>query len=100
MRDLLNPPAFEDPSGLRVREHPTLGPYVEDLTQLVVSTYEDVSMLIDYGNKTRTVGATNMNESSSRSHAIFTINFTQKTHVHGDVYTSKVRISVRVGDSQ
>ncbi|KAL1440719.1 hypothetical protein MTO96_009266 [Rhipicephalus appendiculatus] len=33
---------------------------------------------MDEGNKARTVAATNMNETSSRSHAVFTIIFTQR----------------------
>ncbi|KAK6629952.1 hypothetical protein RUM43_003773 [Polyplax serrata] len=75
VRDLLNP----NPKGnLRVREHPLLGPYVEDLSKLAVTSFEDINHLIDEGNKARTVAATNMNETSSRSHAVFTILFTQQ----------------------
>ncbi|KAJ3323203.1 kinesin-like protein Klp8, partial [Blyttiomyces sp. JEL0837] len=74
VRDLLNP---SNKGNLRVREHPQLGPYVEDLTKLVVTTYENIETFIDLGNKSRTVAATNMNETSSRSHAVFTINLTQ-----------------------
>ena len=33
-------------------------------------------MLMNEGNKYRTVGATNMNNQSSRSHAVFTLNIT------------------------
>ncbi|XP_055502051.1 kinesin-like protein KIF1A isoform X7 [Leucoraja erinacea] len=75
VRDLLNP---KTKGNLRVREHPILGPYVEDLSKLAVTSYNDVSDLMDSGNKARTVAATNMNESSSRSHAVFNIIFTQK----------------------
>ena len=74
VRDLLNPKN----RSLRVREHPLLGPYVEDLSKLAVTSYEDIRMLIDEGNKARTVASTNMNETSSRSHAVFSIIFTQK----------------------
>lgn len=74
VRDLLNP---KNKGNLRVREHPLLGPYVEDLSKLAVTSYEDIHDLIDEGNKARTVAATNMNETSSRSHAVFTIFFTQ-----------------------
>lgn len=74
VRDLVNP---KNKGNLRVREHPLLGPYVEDLSKLAVSSYEDIHDLIDEGNKARTVAATNMNETSSRSHAVFTIFFTQ-----------------------
>lgn len=75
VRDLLNP---KNKGNLRVREHPLLGPYVEDLSKLAVTSYEDIHDLIDEGNKARTVAATNMNETSSRSHAVFTIFFTQQ----------------------
>ncbi|KAK2553188.1 Kinesin-like protein KIF1C [Acropora cervicornis] len=60
-------------------EHPMLGPYVEDLTKLAVTSFADINDLIDEGNKARTVAATNMNETSSRSHAIFSIVFTQRS---------------------
>lgn len=45
-----------------MREHPSLGPYVEDLSKLVVNSYEEMMTLMDEGNKARTVAATNMNE--------------------------------------
>uniref|UniRef100_A0A2H1WUC8 Kinesin-like protein unc-104 n=1 Tax=Spodoptera frugiperda TaxID=7108 RepID=A0A2H1WUC8_SPOFR len=77
VRDLLNP---KNKGNLRVREHPALGPYVEDLSKLAVTSYQDIYDLIDEGNKARTVAATNMNETSSRSHAVFTIFFTQQRH--------------------
>ncbi|XP_031437358.1 kinesin-like protein KIF1A isoform X5 [Clupea harengus] len=77
VRDLLNPKVK---SNLRVREHPLMGPYVEDLSKLAVTSYTDIQDLMDSGNKARTVAATNMNETSSRSHAVFNIIFTQKRH--------------------
>ncbi|KAL5014912.1 hypothetical protein ScPMuIL_009182 [Solemya velum] len=77
VRDLLNPSLKHN---LRVREHPLLGPYVEDLSKLAVQSFEDIKNLIDEGNKARTVAATNMNETSSRSHAVFTIIFTQRRY--------------------
>ena len=126
VRDLLNP---RSTGNLKVREHPVLGPYVEDLTKLVVSNYEDINTLMDEGacwlglsclsplsplsrssdvaclecqsdvawlssvfvvahldvllagNKARTVASTNMNATSSRSHAVFSIIFTQRQQV-------------------
>ncbi|KAF9268391.1 kinesin-domain-containing protein [Marasmius fiardii PR-910] len=77
VRDLLNP---KNSGNLRVREHPSLGPYVEDLSKLVVGNYEEMMTLMDEGNKARTVAATNMNETSSRSHAVFTLLLTMKRH--------------------
>ncbi|XP_035511795.1 kinesin-like protein KIF1B isoform X4 [Morone saxatilis] len=88
VRDLLNP---KNKGNLRVREHPLLGPYVEDLSKLAVTSYTDIADLMDAGNKARTVAATNMNETSSRSHAVFTIVFTQKKHdSETDLSTEKV----------
>ncbi|XP_055916349.1 kinesin-like protein unc-104 isoform X1 [Eupeodes corollae] len=88
VRDLLNP---KNKGNLRVREHPLLGPYVEDLSKLAVTDYQDIHDLIDEGNKARTVAATNMNETSSRSHAVFTIFFTQRRHDEmTDLTTEKV----------
>ncbi|KAF7689336.1 hypothetical protein HF521_012689 [Silurus meridionalis] len=62
---------------LRVREHPKDGPYVEDLSKHLVQNYSDVEELMEAGNINRTTASTGMNDASSRSHAIFTINFTQ-----------------------
>ena len=82
VRDLLNPATK---GKLRVREHPSTGPYVEDLAKLVVRSFQEIEQLMDEGNKARTVAATNMNETSSRSHAVFTLFLTMRRH---DVETS------------
>ncbi|XP_066065174.1 LOW QUALITY PROTEIN: kinesin-like protein KIF1C [Chamaea fasciata] len=93
VRDLLNP---KSRGGLRVREHPLLGPYVQDLSRLAVASFTDIADLMDSGNKARTVAATNMNETSSRSHAVFTIVFSQRRRdLLSDLTTEKVsRISL------
>ncbi|KAK4692902.1 kinesin family member 1, partial [Lecanoromycetidae sp. Uapishka_2] len=77
VRDLLNPATK---GNLKVREHPSTGPYVEDLAKLAVRSFEEIEHLMDEGNKARTVAATSMNETSSRSHAVFTLTVTQKRH--------------------
>ena len=77
VRDLLNPATK---GNLKVREHPATGPYVEDLAKLAVRSFEEIEHLMDEGNKARTVAATSMNETSSRSHAVFTLTVTQKRH--------------------
>ncbi|CAE6397149.1 unnamed protein product [Rhizoctonia solani] len=93
VRDLLNP---KNKGNLKVREHPSLGPYVEDLSKLVAASYDEMMTLMDEGNKARTVAATNMNETSSRSHAVFTLLLTMKRHdVDTNLDTEKVsRISL------
>lgn len=52
--------------------------YVEDLSKLGVESFADMERLMDEGNKARTVAATQMNETSSRSHSVFTVLLTQK----------------------
>uniref|UniRef100_A0A8C8YAZ7 Kinesin family member 13A n=1 Tax=Panthera leo TaxID=9689 RepID=A0A8C8YAZ7_PANLE len=75
VRDLLDPKGNRQ--SLKVREHKVLGPYVDGLSQLAVTSFEDIESLMSEGNKSRTVAATNMNEESSRSHAVFNIIITQ-----------------------
>ncbi|XP_066279376.1 kinesin-like protein KIF16B isoform X2 [Branchiostoma lanceolatum] len=79
VRDLLRTPRKGMAMGhtLKVREHPKEGPYVQDLSKHLVQDYGDIEQLMDRGNSIRTTASTNMNDVSSRSHAIFTIVFTQ-----------------------
>ena len=46
---------------------------VKDLLSFVVKSVAEIEHVMNVGNQNRSVGATNMNEHSSRSHAIFTI---------------------------
>lgn len=64
---------------LKVREHPVTGPFVEGLSIRSVTSYADIAEEMLAGEKLRTVAATLMNSVSSRSHAVFTITFTQTT---------------------
>ncbi|KAM6464922.1 kinesin-like protein KIF13B isoform 2-T2 [Liasis olivaceus] len=80
VRDLLDPKGSRQ--SLKVREHSVYGPYVDGLSKLAVASYKDIESLMSEGNKSRTVAATNMNEESSRSHAVFKIIL---THILYDV---------------
>jgi kinesin family protein 14 len=64
-------------SQLKVREHPSLGPYVEGLSTYVVNSFADVEGWITLGNKNRATASTGMNDKSSRSHSVFTLVLTQ-----------------------
>lgn len=75
VHDLLDPKTSKQ--SLKVREHNVLGPYVDGLSQLAVTSFLDIDNLMAEGNKSRTVAATNMNSESSRSHAVFTVVLTQ-----------------------
>ena len=72
--DLLRPNIHgERAPALRVREHASTGPYVENLTIRDVASQEDVKVYIDIANKNRATAATAMNDRSSRSHAVFNV---------------------------
>ncbi|CEF63819.2 Kinesin-like protein at 64D [Strongyloides ratti] len=47
--------------------------YVKDLTTVTVSNADNMFKIMEIGSKNRSIGATNMNEHSSRSHALFTV---------------------------
>nr|KAF7425204.1 hypothetical protein H0235_007642 [Vespula pensylvanica] len=70
VRDLLGK---DQSSRLEVKERPDIGVFVKDLSGYVVNNADDLDRIMSLGNKNRVVGATAMNVSSSRSHAIFTI---------------------------
>ena len=53
------------------------GTYVEGLTCIAVSSWDEMSQLLTYGGSERTVAATNANDWSSRSHAVFTLTLRQ-----------------------
>lgn len=58
---------------LEIKERPDLGVYVKDLSTSVCHNADDMERVMSVGNRNRSVGATNMNERSSRSHAIFSV---------------------------
>lgn len=66
---------------LRVREHPVTGPYVEGLIWKEVREWADMERLFKQGAANRTTYATDMNEHSSRSHALCTIKVTRVQRV-------------------
>uniref|UniRef100_A0A670HZV7 StAR-related lipid transfer protein 9 n=1 Tax=Podarcis muralis TaxID=64176 RepID=A0A670HZV7_PODMU len=77
VRDLLRQSGHKKPYTLRVREHPEMGPYVQGLSQHVVTDYKQVVGLLEEGIANRITAATHIHDASSRSHAIFTIQYTQ-----------------------
>ncbi|KAK3563288.1 hypothetical protein QTP86_021155 [Hemibagrus guttatus] len=77
VRDLLRGADQKKPVALRVREHPEKGPYVQGLTQHVVEDYKQAADLLEAGIANRITAATHVHDASSRSHAIFSIQYTQ-----------------------
>lgn len=74
LRDLLNP---ENKNSMRIRSTPTKGVYVEGITEVYVSSPEEVHSYLKVGKKNRSVGRTNMNLVSSRSHLLLTLTLHQ-----------------------
>ncbi|KAM3602434.1 uncharacterized protein V6R79_004054 [Siganus canaliculatus] len=72
VRDLLDP-KHGHARPLELRESPESGVYVRDLTSCVCKSIKEIEEVMNMGNQARAVGATDMNEHSSRSHALFLI---------------------------
>lgn len=70
IRDLLHP---DQTLRFELKEKPESGVFVKDLSSAVCKSANEIQQLMRTGNQNRTIGATNMNEHSSRSHAIFLI---------------------------
>ena len=58
---------------VELKESVDSGVYVKDLTSFVVKNVNEIDHVMQAGKKNRSTGATLMNQTSSRSHSIFTI---------------------------
>uniref|UniRef100_A0A1A8GF83 Kinesin-like protein n=1 Tax=Nothobranchius korthausae TaxID=1143690 RepID=A0A1A8GF83_9TELE len=70
IRDLL---CKDNNKKLELKENPDYGVYVKDLSSVLTKNVTEIEHVMNIGNQSRTVGFTNMNERSSRSHAIFVV---------------------------
>ncbi|KAF4981107.1 hypothetical protein FZEAL_3014 [Fusarium zealandicum] len=87
VRDLLVPALpTKAPNYLKIRESPIEGPYVKDLTEVPVRNIDEILRYMKMGDMSRTVASTKMNDTSSRSHAVFTIMLKQ---IHHDMETDE-----------
>ncbi|XP_067613162.1 kinesin-like protein KIF3A [Eurosta solidaginis] len=91
VRDLLGKDVSKS---LEVKERPDIGVFVKDLSGYVVHNADDLENIMRLGNKNRAVGATKMNQESSRSHAIFSITVESSELSQGDM------TNVRMGKLQ
>ncbi|CAD7932320.1 unnamed protein product [Amoebophrya sp. A120] len=79
IRDLLS----KNPkTKLELKDNPDTGVYVKDLSAFVVKGVEEMHQVMAAGTRNRSVGQTKMNETSSRSHSIFTITIECSTNGH------------------
>ncbi|VDP97682.1 unnamed protein product, partial [Trichobilharzia regenti] len=70
IRDLLR---RDQSKHLEIKEKPDSGIYVKDLSSVLTRSITEIQKVMNIGYQNRAVGATNMNEHSSRSHAIFIV---------------------------
>nr|CDP25319.1 Putative protein of unknown function [Podospora anserina S mat+] len=102
VRDLLVAPkvdaAATGPYYLKIRESPTEGPYVKDLTEVGVGSLDEILRLMRAGDGNRTVASTRMNDTSSRSHAVFTIMLKQVYHDFETDQTTERSSRIRLVD--
>ncbi|SMR46547.1 unnamed protein product [Zymoseptoria tritici ST99CH_1E4] len=79
VKDLLTPRTIP-PTYLKIRESKSDGVYVQNLTDEPVKSYDDILRLMKMGDLNRTTASTKMNDTSSRSHAVFTLTLKQIQH--------------------
>ena len=77
IQDLLIPVNQRVQGGLKIRESKVAGVFVATLSTRPVCCYDEIEALMEVGNTHRSIGATQMNATSSRAHTIFTIEFKQ-----------------------
>jgi len=97
VRDLFQP-RTDPPSYLKIRESPIEGPYVKDLTEIQVKSYHEILKYMRMGDSSRTVASTKMNDTSSRSHAVFTIMLKQIHHDYRTDETTERLARIRLVD--
>lgn len=74
VRDLLNPSGRD----LKIRKHPHLGTYVDDIAELAVNTHEDIMRLHEQGNKVSKFTVSDFEASRAKASTVFTLIFEQK----------------------
>ncbi|KAM7528476.1 hypothetical protein LguiB_031886 [Lonicera macranthoides] len=88
--DLLDPSSLN----LQIREDTKKGVYVDNLTEVEVTSARDVIQQLVQGSSNRKVAATNMNRASSRSHSVFTCIIESKWESQGVTHHRFARLNL------
>ena len=83
LNDLLIDDECKHNEPLKIREDPIAGTYVEGVTRKEIKNAKDLRNILDFGQERRTVGATEMNAHSSRSHSILGLHLKITSKDHG-----------------
>ncbi|XP_039293015.1 kinesin-like protein KIF12 isoform X2 [Nilaparvata lugens] len=86
--DLLNPGSARKPLAVRWSKK-TRGFFVENLFTVDCEELDDLLAVLEEGMRNRSVGSHSMNEHSSRSHTILTVNIVSETQMENGVFISK-----------
>lgn len=86
IKDLLDPKK----NNLKIHETKQGGIYVKDMTESYVGNEDEVYAILKIGNENRSIGCTNMNKQSSRSHSVFILQVEQKNLTDFSQKTGKI----------
>lgn len=86
IQDLLNPLN----SNLKIKENKLNGVFVDECTEVYVSSPQEMRDAMLLGSQNRTIASTRMNDRSSRSHSIFVMTISQKDLGSGSTKTSRI----------
>jgi hypothetical protein len=82
--------------GLKLRENPAIGVYVDGLEARLVNNYDEIANWMEIGISNRTKASTQMNADSSRAHTVLEVTLTQSRLKKGEkkaqVKVSKINL--------
>ena len=91
--DLLNPDVTAS-ERIKIQFDPKVGTVITGLTEESVSSPQQIMVLLQRGEALRHVGATDMNEKSSRAHTIFRLLIESKSRDPTDLVTRKSTLNL------
>lgn len=86
IKDLLDPTKIN----LQVHEDKEKGVFIGDVTETYVTEAYEVNQIMKIGNENRSIGVTDMNKQSSRSHSCFIMTITQNNAANFTCKTGKL----------
>jgi len=85
LRDLMEP----SKDNLKIREG-NRGVWIQDVSEIYVSSAEEVFDILNKGQENRSIASTRMNQESSRSHSVFMASVSQRNQSTGSKKSAKL----------
>ncbi|CAD8136871.1 unnamed protein product [Paramecium octaurelia] len=79
---------------LEIRENPDTGIYIKDLSKFMIENPQEMREKLLHGRENRAVGATAMNQDSSRSHSLFQITVETNEIVQGQSHVTVGKLNL------